>query len=180
MIFTETPLKGAYVVEVQQLRDERGFFGRSWCKNEFAEHGLNPAIAQSNISLNYVKGTVRGMHYQIAPFREAKVVRCTRGSIFDVIIDLRRESETFMKWFGIELSSENYSMLYVPERFAHGFQTLQDQSEVFYEISQIYSASHARGVRWDDPHFDIHWPLEISTISEKDRLYPDLNVSSLP
>lgn len=169
MIFTETKLKGAYIVDIERFEDERGFFARSWCRDEFARRGLNPGLVQCNISHNRLKGTVRGMHFQAAPHREAKLVRCTMGGIFDVIIDLREDSATFRQWTGVELSARNRRMLYVPEDFAHGFQTLEDDSEVFYQMSEAYYPECARGVRWDDPAFGIEWPLSEAVISARDR-----------
>lgn len=175
MKFTDTPLKGAFLIDIEKLVDERGFFARSWCKREFAEHGLNPDLAQCSISLSKAKGTLRGMHYQVEPFQETKLVRCTKGSIYDVIVDIRPHSPTYARWFGIVLSAENRTSLYVPEGFAHGFLTLQDDVEVFYQISEFYSAEHARGFRWNDPHFGIEWPLPIEVISERDRTYADFS-----
>ena len=174
MKFTETKLKGAYVIEVEPIADERGFFARSWCQKEFAEHGLNPNLVQCNISFNLKKGTLRGMHYQAEPHGEAKLVRCIKGGIYDVIIDLRPDSLTFQEWFGIELNSENRKMIYIPEGMAHGCQTLADNTEVFYQMSEFYYSELARGVRWDDASFRIDWP-EISqrVISEKDRNFSD-------
>lgn len=173
MIFRETKLKGAYIVELEALEDSRGFFGRTYCRREFETHGLNPAVVQCNISCNKKKGTLRGMHYQAAPFGEAKFVSCMRGAIYDVIIDLRRDSATYCHWFSIELSSLSSSvppqMLYVPENFAHGFQTLEDDSQVFYQMSEFYEPSAARGVRWNDPTFKIVWPGLDPILSEKDR-----------
>ena len=173
MIFIETRLKGAYVVEPEHLADERGFFARVWCQREFEAHGLNPNLTQCNISFNHRKGTLRGMHYQIAPHAESKLVRCTKGAIYDVIVDLRADSNTFMQWFGIELSADNRRMLYVPEGLAHGFLTLTDAVEVFYQMSEFYSAEHARSVRWNDPAFGIQWPGEVLMISERDSSQPD-------
>jgi dTDP-4-dehydrorhamnose 3,5-epimerase len=173
MIFRETDLMGAFVIEPEILSDERGFFARTWCSKEFAKHGLNPTVSQCNISFNKKKGTLRGMHYQGAPQEEAKLVRCTAGAIYDVIIDLRRNSTTFKRWISVELNADNRKMLYIPEGFAHGFLTLVDDTEVFYQMSEFYSAEHARGVRWDDPAFNIEWPLDIVVIAEKDRNYPD-------
>lgn len=158
MIFTETKLKGAYVIELERIEDERGFFARSWCQKEFEEHGLNSRLVQCNISFNKKKGTLRGMHYQAGPYEEAKLVRCTRGAIYDVIIDLRPDSDTFKQWIAEELSAKNQKMLYIPEGFAHGFQTLENDSEVFYQMSEFYHPECARGVRWDDPTFRIIWP----------------------
>lgn len=174
MIFTETKLSGAYIIDIEKFKDERGFFARSFCQKEFEARGLNLHVAQCNISFNANKGTVRGMHFQ-APMGEAKLVRCTKGAIYDVIIDLRFKSPTFRKNFGVVLSEENRRMLYIPEDFAHGFQTLNDNSEVFYQMSEFYIPGNSRGVRWDDPAFGIQWPEAISVISERDRDYPDFN-----
>ncbi|HEX9989110.1 MAG TPA: dTDP-4-dehydrorhamnose 3,5-epimerase [Chloroflexia bacterium] len=173
MIFTETALKGAYIIDVEKLEDERGFFARSWCAHEFEEHGLNARLAQCNVSYNHKKGTVRGMHYQTVPFEEVKLVRCTRGAIYDVIIDLRPGSPTYKQWISVELTMDNHKMLYVPEGFAHGFQTLEESSEVFYQMSEFYAPGHAKGIRWDDPAFGVRWPLEVQVISARDRQYPD-------
>ncbi len=173
MIFTETKLAGAFVIEPERRADERGFFARTFCKQEFEVHGLNPKVLQCNVSFNKRKGTLRGMHYQAAPFAEAKLVRCTSGSIYDVIIDLRPASATFKQYFAVELSAENRRMLYIPENFAHGFQTLQDDTEVFYQMAQGYSAEHARGVRWNDPAFGIEWPKDERIIIQRDQIYPD-------
>jgi len=173
MIFKETKLKGAYVIEINPLEDERGFFARSFCAKEFKEHGLNQNIAQCNISYNGKKGTLRGMHYQAAPHEEAKLVRCTMGAIYDVIIDLRPDSSTFKKWIGVELTKENRRMLYVPEGFAHGFQTLEDHTEVLYQMSEFHHPEWARGVRWNDPTFGIFWPVNVEIISIGDQQYPD-------
>lgn len=173
MRFTETPLAGAFVVEVEERRDERGFFARSYCALEFEAHGIAMPVAQCNVSFNHRRGTVRGMHFQIAPAAECKLVRCTRGAIQDVIVDLRQESPTRGRWFGVELSADNHRGLYIPDGFAHGFQTLTDDAEVFYQMSEFFSPDHARGVRWNDPAFGIMWPLEVTSISEKDQIYPD-------
>ncbi|MEA2076403.1 MAG: dTDP-4-dehydrorhamnose 3,5-epimerase [Candidatus Marinimicrobia bacterium] len=172
MKFIETKLKGACIIEPERLEDERGFFARSFCQNEFEAHGMNPRIVQCNVSHNKYKGTLRGMHYQIVPMAEAKLVRCTRGAIYDVIIDLRPESPTYCQWLAEELNAENTKMIYIPEGFAHGFQTLEDATEVFYQISEFYSLEHARGVRWDDPAFGIEWHLDTKIISDKDKNYP--------
>jgi len=158
---------------MERRTDERGFFARTFCRQEFEAHGLNPEVVQCNVSFNERKGTLRGMHYQAAPFAEAKLVRCTSGSIYDVIIDLRPTSATFKKHFAVELSAENGRMLYIPEDFAHGFQTLQNDTEVFYQMAQRYSAEHARGVRWNDPAFGIEWPEGERIIIERDQNYPD-------
>lgn len=168
MIFRETKLAGAFVVEPERLADERGFFARTWCRREFADRGLSADLAQCNVSFNTRKGTVRGMHYSVAPHAEVKLVRCTRGAIRDVIVDLRPDSPTFRQWAGAELSAENGRALYIPEGLAHGFQTLEDGTEVFYQMSDFFHPECARGVRWDDPAFGLAWPLPISVISEKD------------
>lgn len=173
MIFKETKLKGAYIIEIEPIEDERGFFARSFCVKEFKEYGLNPNIAQCNISYNEKKGTLRGMHYQVAPHEEVKLVRCTMGAIYDVIIDLRPDSPTFKQWIGVELTKENHQMLYVPEGFAHGFQTLEDRTEVLYQISELHHPEWARGVRWNDPAFGIFWPVNVEIISVGDQQYPD-------
>ena len=171
MRFTETRLKGAFIIEPERLEDERGFFARTFCQKEFEAHGLNPRMVQCNISYNKHKGTLRGMHYQAAPMAEAKLVRCTRGAIYDVIIDLRPESPTYCQWLAEELNAENSKMIYIPEGFAHGFQTIEGDTEVFYQMSEFYSPEHARGVRWDDSAFGIEWPLDMKMISEKDKNY---------
>ena len=173
MLFNETRLKGAFFVDLQIEEDERGFFSRSWCQNEFIEHGLNPSLVQCNVSFNLRKGTLRGMHYQVEPFPEAKLVRCTMGMIYDVIIDLRPESPTFKDWFGVELSDENRHGLYIPFGFAHGFQTLVDNSEVFYQMSEFYHPECSKGVRWNDQSFGVEWPLEVVSISNHDATYAD-------
>ena len=173
MIFTKTPLKGAYVIDPERHTDERGFFARTWCQQEFEAHGLNPVLVQCNISYNYRKGTLRGMHYQVAPHAEEKLVRCTAGAIYDVIVDLRADSHTFKHWFAMELSFENRRMLYLPAGLAHGFLTLTDGAEVFYQMSEFYMSECARGIRWNDPTFGIRWPHEVTMISEQDRIYPD-------
>ena len=173
MKFIETKLKGAYIIEIEPIEDERGFFARSFCQKEFEEHGLNPRIIQCNISFNKKKGTIRGMHYQVAPYQEAKIVSCTNGAIYDVIIDLRKKSLTYCQWFAVELSAEAYKMLYIPEGFAHGFQTLEDNTAVFYQMSEFYHPECARGVRWNDPAFGIKWPLSVKIKSKKDLSYKD-------
>lgn len=173
MIFQEIPMKGAFIIEMKPMRDERGFFARSFCQKEFEEQGINPRLVQANVSYNNNKGTLRGIHYQISPFEETKLVRCTQGAIFDVIIDLRKESPTYMQWFGVELNSENRTMLFVPESFGHGFQTLMDNTEVTYMVSEFYTPGSERGIRWDDPAFDIRWPVEVQVISDKDANWDD-------
>jgi len=173
MIFTETKLKGAFVIDIVKNEDERGFFSRSWCVNEMKEFGLNSEIRQTNISFNKTKGTLRGMHFQIAPYQEAKYVRCTKGCIYDVIIDLRKNSPTFKQWIGVELSAQNYRMLYVPEDFAHGFITLEDNTEVSYLMTEFYVPGAGATIRWNDPLFNIEWPFNPVLMSEKDRNQPD-------
>jgi len=179
MIFTETYLEGAFIVEIQRLEDERGFFARSFCQREFQEHGLNPNLAQCNISYNKVKGTMRGMHFQAAPFQEAKLVRCTQGVVHDVIIDLRPDSPTYKEHFAIDLTSEAHNALYVPEGFAHGFLTLAPETCVFYQMSEFYVPGYARGFRWNDPAFSVNWPAEVELISERDANYPDFSTDLL-
>jgi dTDP-4-dehydrorhamnose 3,5-epimerase len=210
MIFKETKLKGAYIIELEPIEDERGFFARSFCQKEFGLHGINLNIAQCNISFNKKKGTLRGMHYQAAPHEEAKIVSCIGGSIYDVIVDLRPDSSTYCKWIAIELSAASreqevvnseqeavssessahrspltayslsrssltahYKMLYIPKGFAHGFLTLEDNTEVFYHMSEFYAPGCGRGVRWNDPAFGIDWPAEVNVISDQDRTYPE-------
>lgn len=169
MRFIETKLNGSFIVDIEPHEDERGFFARSWCEDEFNRHGLNSRLAQCNISLNKKKGTIRGMHYQVAPHAEAKLVRCTMGAIYDVIIDLREDSSTYKQWFSIELSAANYRALYVPENFAHGFQTLVDNTEVFYQMSEFYHPDSTRSIRWNDPAFGVQWPISDWIISEHDQ-----------
>ena len=169
MIFKETKLKGAYIIEIKPIEDESGFFARSWCKEEFEMHGLNSQMNQCNISFNKEKGTLRGMHFQTVPYEETKLVRCIRGAIYDVIIDLRESSESFMQWIGVELTADNRKSIYIPEGFAHGFQTLEDNSEVFYQMSEFYHSESARGIRWNDSAFNLKWPVPITSISDKDK-----------
>ena len=173
MKFSPTALADACIIDIEPVPDERGFFARSWCREEFAKHGLNPDLAQCSLSFNKKRGTLRGMHYQAKPHEETKVVRCTRGAIYDVIVDLRPESSTLRKWIAVELSADNRRMLYIPAGFAHGFQSLTDDTEVFYQISAPYHPESARGIRWDDPAFGIEWPATKLVISDKDRQYPD-------
>ena len=173
MRFVETEIAGAYIVEIEPQADERGLFARTWCEREFAEHGIAMVMRQCSISVNRRRGTMRGMHYQDAPHAEQRLVRCTSGAIFDVIVDLRSESRSFRRWVGVELTQENRTMVYVPTGCAHGFLTLVDNVEVFYQMSEFYAAAHARGVRWNDPAFAIDWPGEVNVISERDRIFPD-------
>jgi dTDP-4-dehydrorhamnose 3,5-epimerase len=174
--FLPTALAGAYIVDLEPQTDGRGFFARAWCQTEFEQHGLNSRVVQCSVSYNRRKGTWRGMHYQEAPHEEAKLVRCTMGSICDVIVDLRPGSPTFKEHLTVILSAENRKMLYIPEKFAHGFLTLEDNTEVFYQMSEFYAPESARGFRWNDPYFGIRLPLEIAVISERDRDYPDFRV----
>jgi len=169
MIFNETKLKGAFIIEPKKLKDKRGFFARAWDSEQIKEYGLNPKIIQSNISFNKKKGTLHGMHYQTVPYQEVKLIRCTQGRIFDVIIDLRNKSKTKHDWFGIELTAKNSKMLYMPKGFAHGYQALEDNTEVFYQISQAYKPKYERGIRWDDPLINIKWPMNKKIISDKDK-----------
>ncbi len=180
VIFRETKLQGAYLIEPERIEDERGFFARSFCQQEFASHGLNPHVVQCNISFNRKRGTVRGMHYQTAPHDEAKLVRCTRGAIYDVIIDLRPHSPTCRQWVAAELTAENRLMYFIPEGFAHGFQTLDDDTEVFYQMTEFYHPECARGVRWDDPVLAIHWPLPATHIAPRDQTFVLLGTEGQP
>jgi len=172
MEFVEINLKGAYAIRFKKIEDERGYFTRAWCKDEFLKHGLNPGQTQLNTAYSLRRGTVRGMHFQLPPDAEAKFIRCTRGAIYDVIIDLRAGSPTLGQWYGAELTSENGLMLYAPEGFAHGYQTLQDDSEMYYMTTAPYSPASARGVRHDDPAFGVEWPLPVSSISAADQKWP--------
>jgi dTDP-4-dehydrorhamnose 3,5-epimerase len=171
--FIETPLDGAFVVELELKTDERGFFARSWCHEEFRSHGLNSNVAQCNISYNKRKGTLRGMHYQEAPYQEVKLIRCCSGAILDVIVDLRRSSPSHCRWFAVELTAANRKMLYVPEGFAHGYLALADDAEVFYQVSEAYNPKYEGGVRWNDPMFGIDWPIRDPILSQRDRSFPD-------
>lgn len=173
MKFHETGLAGLFRVSIEPRSDERGFFARTWCVDEAAAHGIQVTFVQCNLSSNLRRGTLRGMHYQAAPHEEAKLVSCVRGVIYDVAIDLRPESPTFKRWYGAELSAENHEMLYIPEGFAHGFQTLTDGSDVFYQMGARYAPQAARGVRWDDPAFGVHWPFTVTSISDRDCSYND-------
>lgn len=173
MKFVSIPLNGAYVIEVEPSFDERGFFARCWSADEFEERGLTTRLAQCSISFNSHRNTLRGLHYQNEPYAEAKVVRCSAGAMYDVLVDLRCGSPTYRKWFGVELNAENRKMLYVPKGFAHGFQTLVDNTEVFYQISENYRREASSGVRWNDPSFAIDWPITNPILSERDRTFPD-------
>ena len=172
MNFRKTPLEGAFVIDLDRIDDARGFFARSFCANEFAAQGIAPAFVQCNVSFNKTAGTLRGMHYQTAPHQEDKLVRCTMGAVHDVIVDIRPDSVTYLNHFSIELSALNRTALFIPQGFAHGFQTLHDDSEVFYQMSTIYSPGSARGLRWDDPALGLKWPLPNPVLSDKDRGYP--------
>jgi dTDP-4-dehydrorhamnose 3,5-epimerase len=173
MIFKELKLTGAFAIDPERVEDERGFFARTWCQREFEAHHLNPRLVQCSISFNDRKGTLRGMHFQASPRQETKLVRCTRGAIYDVILDLRPPSATFRQFVAVELTSENRRMIYIPEGFAHGFQTLEDNSEVAYQMSEFWAPECSRGVRWNDPAFDIYWPPAERIIAAKDQAYPD-------
>lgn len=173
MLFTETRLSGAFVIDIAPIRDERGFFARTWAPEEFQKRGLDPTLAQCNASWNDKKGTLRGMHFQKEPFGEVKIVRCTAGAMLDVIVDLRKASPTYCQWTSVELSAANHRALYIPRGIAHGFITLTDDAEVYYHVSAPFSPPHATGVRWNDPAFNITWPFAPTVISEKDRVWPD-------
>jgi len=175
MIFTESKLKGAYVIDLEPREDSRGFFARAFCQHEFEAHGLKPVIAQGNLAYNKVKGTLRGMHFQIPPAAETKLVRCTRGAILDIIVDLRPESPTYLQHLSVELTADNHKALYVPERFAHGYQALEDKTETSYQVGEFYSPPNERALRYDDPRLGLSWPLPISVISDKDKVAPLLD-----
>lgn len=179
MIFHETPLPGAYLIDVEKREDERGFFARTWCLQEFEARGVTTRFVQANVSWNAKRGTLRGMHFQVAPHSEVKVVRCTRGAICDVIIDLRPDSPTFLQHFSTRLTADNYRMLYVPEQFAHGYQSLANHTEVVYQVSEFYTPDAERGLRFNDPMFNISWPLPVTVISDKDSHWPDFSPASL-
>ena len=179
MIFDETKLAGAKIIDLELRGDERGFFARSWCQREFEEQGLNTGLAQANISMSRSRGTLRGMHYQVAPHAETKLVRCTRGAIFDVIVDLRDDSPTYGEWLGFELTAANAQMLYVPEGFAHGFETLEDDTEVAYHVTEFYTPGAERGLRYDDPAIGIVWPLAVQVVSPKDAAWPLIEPASV-
>jgi dTDP-4-dehydrorhamnose 3,5-epimerase len=176
--FVALPLAGAFVIEIEPVEDERGFFARTFCADEFREHGLEPCIEQCNISYNRKKGTLRGMHYQAPPHQEVKIVRCIRGAILDVIVDLRRDSTTYRRWIAVELTAGNRRALYVPKEFAHGFQTLTDDCEIYYEMSQRFVAESSRGVRWNDSAFGVEWPIANPILSARDAAYPDYDETS--
>ncbi|WP_310395306.1 dTDP-4-dehydrorhamnose 3,5-epimerase [Hymenobacter sp.] len=173
MIFTETKLAGAFIIDLERRSDERGFFARSWCEDEFAAHGLHLPPLQANLSSNPTQGTLRGMHYQLPPHEESKLVRCTRGALFDVIVDLREESPTFGQWVGVELTADNFRQLFVPERFAHGFLTLTPHTDVTYQVSAKYAPGAEGGLRWNDPTLGIAWPAPPQLLSAKDQAHPD-------
>ena len=174
MNLLQTTLKGAFLIELEKMNDERGFFARSWSQKDFDAFNIDSRMVESNVSFNLKKGTLRGMHFQRQPNAQTKLVRCTRGAVYDVIIDLRESSETFKNWYGVELSAENHLGLYIPEGFAHGFQTLEDRSEVFYQMSSSYAPESAGGVRWNDPAFNIQWPATVERILNlRDQQYPD-------
>jgi dTDP-4-dehydrorhamnose 3,5-epimerase len=171
MIFTETKLKGAFIIDVDIRADHRGGFARTFCAQEFEQQGLKPTVAQCNMSYNHKAGTLRGMHYQVAPACETKLVRCTKGAIYDVIIDMRPDSPTYMMYIGVELTADNRRALYVPEMFAHGYQALTDDAEVVYQVGEFYTPGYERGLRYDDPIFGIEWPIPVTVISEKDAAW---------
>lgn len=177
MIFTETKLKGAFILDVELRTDDRGGFARTFCAQEFEAHGLKPTVAQCNLSFNHKAGTLRGMHYQLSPAAETKLVRCTKGAIYDVIIDLRPDSPTYLQHFGVELTADDRRALYVPELFAHGYQALTDDAEVVYQVGEFYTPGYERGLRYDDPAFNIQWPLPVTVISEKDAAWKPFEVA---
>ncbi len=172
MLFTETTLSGAYIIDLELKPDHRGSFARTFCAEEFEKHGLKPTVAQCNLSFNHKKGTLRGMHYQVLPAAETKLVRCTQGAIYDVIIDMRPESPTYLAHFGVELTAENRRALYIPEMFAHGYQALTDGAEVVYQVGEFYTPGYERGIHHQDPAFAIEWPIAVTEISEKDAAWP--------
>lgn len=179
MNFSETKLSGAYILELEKKKDSRGFFARMYCEDEFKNRGISFTPVQANVSFNQHKNTLRGMHYQVPPFEEAKLVWCTRGAIYDVIIDIRPESPTANEWIGVELSAENKRMIYIPTGFAHGFLTLEDETEVSYLMSEFYKPGAGKGIKWDDAAFNIDWPAEVAVISEKDKKWPPYNSAKL-
>jgi dTDP-4-dehydrorhamnose 3,5-epimerase len=173
VIFEETKLGGAFLISPEPVEDDRGFFARTWCAREFRERGLHADVVQCGISFNRLKGTLRGMHFQVEPFAQPKIVRCTMGAIYDVIVDLREASPTWRQWVAVELTDQNRRMLFIPHGFAHGFQSLSDNAEVLYQMGEVYAPESARGVRWNDPAFGIAWPLAVSVIAPRDARYPD-------
>jgi dTDP-4-dehydrorhamnose 3,5-epimerase len=173
--FHKAELEGAYIIELDKLEDSRGFFARTWCQKELEAHGLAARVAQANVSFNTRAGTLRGMHYQVAPYEETKLIRCTRGALYDVIVDLRPDSPTYKTWMGVELTADNYKMLYVPANFAHGFVTLADDTEAIYFVSEFYTPGAEKGLRWNDPQFGISWPCPVDVISDKDASWPDFS-----
>jgi dTDP-4-dehydrorhamnose 3,5-epimerase len=175
MIFTETRLEGAFIIDLERREDNRGFFARTFCQHEFEQHGLKPVIAQANIAFNRGRGCVRGMHFQFPPAAETKLVRATRGAILDIIVDLRPESPTYLDHVSVELSADNHRALYVPERFAHGYQVLEDDTETSYQVGEFYTPEAEGGLRYDDPRLGLHWPLEVTEISDKDRAWSSLD-----
>jgi len=175
MKFLQTNIPGVFLIDIEPITDERGMFARLWCKEEFKQAGLSTDLSQFSISYNNLRGTLRGMHYQLPPHAETKIIRCTQGAVYDVVLDLRNSSPTYKKWYGCELSSENHRMLYVPEGLAHGFITLVDHTEMLYQISTSYAVQSAQGVRWNDPSFSISWPFLPMVISARDTSYPDFN-----
>ena len=175
MIFTETKLKGAFIIDIEPRADERGFFTRAFCQREFAEHGLNPVIAQANIGFNARRGTIRGMHFQFPPAAEAKLVRASRGAVLDIIVDLRPESPTYLQHVAVELSADNHRGIYIPERFAHGYQALEDNTEITYQAGEFYTPGAESGLRFDDPRLGLRWPLPVAVISAKDLAWPALS-----
>jgi dTDP-4-dehydrorhamnose 3,5-epimerase len=177
MLFTETPLRGAYIVDLEPRGDSRGFFARSFCQREFAERGLEPIVAQGSIAFNYQRGTVRGLHFQFPPAAETKLIRCTQGAVADVIVDLRPESPTYLRHAVVELTARNRRALYVPERFAHGYQVLEDETETSYQVGTFYTPGAASGLRYSDPRLGIAWPLPVAAISERDDAWPLLEVA---
>lgn len=180
MKFTELSVQGAYLVDIERMEDKRGVFARTFCSREFASHGLDPNLVQCSLSFNHLKGTLRGMHYQIKPYEENKLVRCTMGAVFDVMVDLRPDSPTFLKWTSAELTTDNHRALYIPKGCAHGFMSLEDNSEILYQISEFWSPEHGRGVRWNDPAFGIHWPMQPTVIAPRDAGYPDFVANAMP
>lgn len=178
MRFISTPIPGAWLIEIEPVEDERGFFARTFCAQQLAAHGLEGRMVQQSIAFNKRKGTLRGMHYQAPPYEETKLVRVTKGCIYDVILDLRKDSSSYLSWYAVELSADNHRTLYVPKGVAHGYQTLEDNTEVFYQMDQSYVPSHACGVRWNDPMFNIEWPIRDPIISARDASFPDYPMSA--